>query len=139
MCFLVFLFLDLSHILGKKNQNQNFHSLFLNKFESLQPKFYSRAHVSFLNSQTHIKNFNLSFSSFILSYSDMYVSGKCKMVCAQMEDPLENEKLCVLLIEKALSKLPAGKEQILGIVDLRGFGTENADLKYLTFLVISIN
>ncbi|TYI65986.1 hypothetical protein E1A91_D09G193600v1 [Gossypium mustelinum] len=34
----------------------------------------------------------------------------------------------------ALSKLPAGQEQILGIVDLRGFGTKNADLSYLTFL-----
>ncbi|KAG8484121.1 hypothetical protein CXB51_022910 [Gossypium anomalum] len=48
--------------------------------------------------------------------------------------PRDNEKLCVFLIEKALSKLPAGQEQILGIVDLRGFGTKNADLSYLTFL-----
>ncbi|PSR96707.1 Motile sperm domain-containing protein [Actinidia chinensis var. chinensis] len=46
----------------------------------------------------------------------------------------ENEKLCVFLIEKALSKLPAGKEEILGIFDLRGFGTDNADLQFLTFL-----
>ncbi|KAK9278219.1 hypothetical protein L1049_027780 [Liquidambar formosana] len=51
-----------------------------------------------------------------------------------MQDPIEDEKLCVFLIEKALSKLPAGKEDILGIFDLRGFGTENADLNYLTFL-----
>ncbi|WJX94354.1 hypothetical protein P8452_75778 [Trifolium repens] len=49
-------------------------------------------------------------------------------------DPADDERLCVFLIEKALSKLPTGKEQILGIFDLRGFGTENADLKYLTFL-----
>lgn len=61
------------------------------------------------------------------------------MVCPQIHDPIEDEKLCVFLIEKALSKLPAGKEQILGIVDLRGFGTENADLQFLTFLVITIN
>ncbi|XP_040956979.1 uncharacterized protein [Gossypium hirsutum] len=53
-----------------------------------------------------------------------------------VHDPRDNEKLCVFLIEKALSKLPAGQEQILGIVDLRGFGTKNADLSYLTFLVI---
>ncbi|XP_027168048.1 phosphatidylinositol transfer protein CSR1 isoform X1 [Coffea eugenioides] len=46
----------------------------------------------------------------------------------------EDEKLCVFLVEKALSKLPAGKEQILVIIDLRGFGTENADLRFLTFL-----
>ncbi|CAJ2664336.1 unnamed protein product [Trifolium pratense] len=50
------------------------------------------------------------------------------------QDPADDERLCVFLIEKALSKLPTGKEQILGIFDLRGFGTENADLKYLTFL-----
>ncbi|KAL9326530.1 hypothetical protein ACSQ67_007175 [Phaseolus vulgaris] len=49
-------------------------------------------------------------------------------------DPADDERLCVFLIEKALSKLPPGKEQILGIVDLRGFRTENADLKFLTFL-----
>ncbi|CAK7325060.1 unnamed protein product [Dovyalis caffra] len=51
-----------------------------------------------------------------------------------VHDPIENEKLCVFLIEKALQKLPAGKEQILGIFDLRGFSNENADLKFLTFL-----
>lgn len=55
-----------------------------------------------------------------------------------MHDPVEDEKLCVFFIEKALSKLPPGKEQILGIIDLRGFGTENADLKFLTFLVTFI-
>lgn len=52
-----------------------------------------------------------------------------------MQDAAEIERLCVFLIEKALSKLPTGKEEILGIFDLRGFGTENADMKYLTFLV----
>jgi hypothetical protein len=53
-----------------------------------------------------------------------------------MQDPAEDEKLCVFLIEKALGKLPAGKEEILGIFDLRGFGTNNADLKFLTFVVM---
>ncbi|KAK8478805.1 hypothetical protein V6N11_025413 [Hibiscus sabdariffa] len=51
-----------------------------------------------------------------------------------VHDPREDEKLCIFLIEKALSKLPPGKEQILGIADLRGFGTENANLSFLTFL-----
>ncbi|KAF8037092.1 hypothetical protein BT93_B0107 [Corymbia citriodora subsp. variegata] len=51
-----------------------------------------------------------------------------------VQDPIENEKLCVFMIEKALNKLPDGKEEILGIFDLRGFGTENADLKFLTFM-----
>ncbi|KAG9129690.1 hypothetical protein Leryth_017768 [Lithospermum erythrorhizon] len=49
-------------------------------------------------------------------------------------DPYEDEKLCVFLIEKALSRLPQGKQDILGIFDLRGFSNENADLKFLTFL-----
>ncbi|XP_034673848.1 CRAL-TRIO domain-containing protein C365.01 isoform X3 [Vitis riparia] len=72
------------------------------------------------------------------------VEEKCKHIAKRtvrivspyekMQDPIEDEKLCVFLIEKALSKLPAGKEEILGIIDLRGFGTENADLKFLTFL-----
>ena len=53
----------------------------------------------------------------------------------QVHDPLENEKLCVFLIEKALSQLPEGREEILGIFDLRGFGTANSDLKFITFLV----
>ncbi|KAF5459927.1 hypothetical protein F2P56_019833 [Juglans regia] len=51
-----------------------------------------------------------------------------------MQDPAEDEKLCVFMIEKALHKLPTGKEDILGIFDLRGFGTDNADLKFLTFM-----
>lgn len=40
----------------------------------------------------------------------------------------------MFLLEKALSKLPAGQHKILGIFDLRGFGSQNADLKFLTFL-----
>ncbi|OIW18335.1 hypothetical protein TanjilG_31475 [Lupinus angustifolius] len=52
------------------------------------------------------------------------------------KDPTADERLCTFLVEKALSKLPPGKEQILGIVDLRGFGTQNADIRYLTFLVM---
>ncbi|KAL5723889.1 hypothetical protein ACHQM5_007227 [Ranunculus cassubicifolius] len=50
------------------------------------------------------------------------------------EDPIENQRLCVLMIEKALSRLPSGQEEILGIFDLRGFTIENADLEFLKFL-----
>lgn len=50
------------------------------------------------------------------------------------EDRIENEKLCIHLIEKAISILPAGKEELAIILDLRGFGTENTDLKFITFL-----
>ncbi|XP_058088119.1 phosphatidylinositol transfer protein CSR1 isoform X2 [Magnolia sinica] len=51
------------------------------------------------------------------------------------QDPIESQKLCAFLIEKALSKLPTGKEEILGIFDLRGFGTENGDILFLKFLI----
>ncbi|KAF9624650.1 hypothetical protein IFM89_012696 [Coptis chinensis] len=50
------------------------------------------------------------------------------------EDSAENQKFCVYLIEKALSKLPEGEEEILGIFDLRGFSIENADIEFLKFL-----
>lgn len=52
-----------------------------------------------------------------------------------MFDRSEDERLCVFSLEKALSRLPEGKEEILGIFDLRGFGVKNSDLKFLTFLV----
>uniref|UniRef100_A0A453SW89 CRAL-TRIO domain-containing protein n=1 Tax=Aegilops tauschii subsp. strangulata TaxID=200361 RepID=A0A453SW89_AEGTS len=47
------------------------------------------------------------------------------------QDPLENEKLCAFLVEKALRNLPMGTDNILGIFDLRGFGVENGDLQFL--------
>ncbi|KEH25902.1 hypothetical protein MTR_6g037460 [Medicago truncatula] len=54
------------------------------------------------------------------------------------QDPADDQRLSVFLIEKALSKLSTGEEQILAIFDLRGFGPENADLKYLNFLEIML-
>lgn len=74
--------------------------------------------------------------TFLFVYLLLRANSKGCISCGQVHDPIENEKLCVFLIEKALSKLPDGKEEILGIFDLRGFGTENADLKFLTFVVI---
>ncbi|KAI3805525.1 hypothetical protein L1987_27976 [Smallanthus sonchifolius] len=52
----------------------------------------------------------------------------------EMFEQSEDERLCVFLLEKALSRLPEGQEEILGIFDLRGFGLKNSDLKFLTFL-----
>ncbi|KAK9076823.1 hypothetical protein SSX86_005157 [Deinandra increscens subsp. villosa] len=52
----------------------------------------------------------------------------------EMFSQSEDERLCVFLLEKALSSLPEGKEDILGIFDLRGFSLKNSDLKFLTFL-----
>ncbi|PIA61791.1 hypothetical protein AQUCO_00200054v1 [Aquilegia coerulea] len=52
------------------------------------------------------------------------------------EDPIENQKFCAFLIEKALKRLPNEEGEILGIFDLRGFGIENADLEFLKFMAI---
>lgn len=53
----------------------------------------------------------------------------------QTQDPVENQMLCAYLVEKAVSGLPSGAENILGIFDLRGFRVENGDLQFLKFLV----
>ncbi|KAA8540795.1 hypothetical protein F0562_024286 [Nyssa sinensis] len=63
-----------------------------------------------------------------------YVHDSLDVFDRPMQDSSENEKLCVFLIEKALSRLPDGRDEILGIFDLQGFKTKNADLKFLTFL-----
>lgn len=78
-------------------------------------------------------NFIAQIILFLLIFRLIFTSIKYDML--QMFDRLEDERLCVFLLEKALSRLPEGKEEILGIFDLRGFGTQNADLKFLTFLV----
>jgi hypothetical protein len=68
----------------------------------------------------------------------MVSCGLCMCnVLLQEQDPVENEKLCTYLIEKALYRLPLGTENILGIFHLRGFGIENGDLQFLKFLVSS--
>ncbi|XP_052174719.1 phosphatidylinositol transfer protein CSR1 isoform X1 [Diospyros lotus] len=76
--------------------------------------------------------------AFVHDFLDVYERPVLIVVASKhfpaKQNPSENEKLCAFLIEKALSKLPARKEEILGIFDLRGFGTENADIKFLTFL-----
>ncbi|GER27352.1 Sec14p-like phosphatidylinositol transfer family protein [Striga asiatica] len=50
------------------------------------------------------------------------------------QEPSEDEKLCVFLIEKALAKLPHGNQEILIVIDLRKFQTQNADIKFVTFM-----
>ncbi|XP_057804480.1 CRAL-TRIO domain-containing protein C3H8.02 isoform X2 [Salvia miltiorrhiza] len=49
--------------------------------------------------------------------------------------PQEDESLCVFLIEKALSILPEGKQEMLVVINLRGFQTQNADVKFFTFVL----
>ncbi|XP_073144688.1 uncharacterized protein [Henckelia pumila] len=50
------------------------------------------------------------------------------------QDMIEDQQLCVYMIEKALSKLPDGKQEILSIIDLREFRTQNADLNFISFV-----
>lgn len=74
--------------------------------------------------------------SYLHDFLDVY-KRPVMMVDASKHIPgesVEDEKLCVYLIEKALSRLPEGRDDILTIIDLRGFGTKNADLKFVTFL-----
>lgn len=47
----------------------------------------------------------------------------------------DSKRLCVHMIEQAISALPPGKEQFLGLFDLRGFSVANSDLEFASFLV----
>lgn len=50
--------------------------------------------------------------------------------------PLEDSKrLCIYSLETALSKLPPGGEQILGVIDLRGMSLANIDMVFVAFMV----
>ncbi|XP_073017626.1 uncharacterized protein [Primulina eburnea] len=50
------------------------------------------------------------------------------------QDVIEDQQLCVYMIEKALSKFPDGKQEILGIIDLREFRTQNVDINFIAFV-----
>ena len=52
------------------------------------------------------------------------------------EFPLDSSKrYCAYLLEQAIAQLPEDCETILGIFDLRGFRTRNADFGFVRFLV----
>lgn len=52
------------------------------------------------------------------------------------EFPLDSSKrYCAYLLEQAIAQLPEDCETILGIFDLRGFKTRNADFGFVRFLV----
>jgi len=52
------------------------------------------------------------------------------------EFPLDSSKrYCAYLLEQAIAQLPPDGETILGIFDLRGFKTRNADFGFVRFLV----
>jgi len=48
---------------------------------------------------------------------------------------IESQRLCVHILERAHERLPEGQETFLGIFDLRGFTSRNADLGFVRFLV----
>jgi hypothetical protein len=47
----------------------------------------------------------------------------------------DSKRLCVYSLNTALSKLPEGKEQIMGLIDLRGIALSNIDLVFVAFMV----
>jgi hypothetical protein len=50
--------------------------------------------------------------------------------------PIEDsQRLCVYSLNTALSKLPEGREQIMGLIDLRGISLSNIDLVFVAFMV----
>ena len=48
---------------------------------------------------------------------------------------IESQRLCVFLLDRAMERLPEGQETMLGIFDLRGFTSKNADLGFVRFMV----
>lgn len=49
--------------------------------------------------------------------------------------PQSSQLTCAYVLEQAVRALPPGQENILGVFDLRGFGTQNADILFAKFLV----
>ncbi|KAK1602492.1 hypothetical protein QYE76_048348 [Lolium multiflorum] len=95
-------------------------------------------HVSELSEES-VKGLFQTGKAYVHSSFDIYNRPVLVVVAAKhfpsKQDPVENEKLCAFLVEKALNKLPTGTDNILGIFDLRGFRVENGDLQFLKFLI----
>ena len=56
-----------------------------------------------------------------------HVSGAAPLV--------ESQRLCVFLLDRAMEEMPEGQDTMLGIFDLRGFTSRNADLGFVRFMV----
>lgn len=63
----------------------------------------------------------------IIVRASKHVSGAAPLI--------ESQKLCVFLLDKALENMPEGQDTMLGIFDLRGFTSKNADLGFIRFMV----
>jgi hypothetical protein len=48
---------------------------------------------------------------------------------------VHSQQLCVFTLERALEKLPEDQDTILGIFDLRGFQSRNADMGFVKFMI----
>jgi hypothetical protein len=48
---------------------------------------------------------------------------------------VDSQRLCVHLLDRAVSSLPEDQDTVLGIFDLRGFSSKNADLGFVRFMV----
>ncbi|KAL6911381.1 hypothetical protein ACP4OV_000186 [Aristida adscensionis] len=95
-------------------------------------------HVSELSEES-VKGLYQTGKAYVHDSFDIYGRPVLVVVAAKhfpsKQDPVENEKLCAYLVENAISRLPLGAENILGIFDLRGFRVENGDLQFLKFLI----
>ncbi|RLM84580.1 motile sperm domain-containing protein 2 [Panicum miliaceum] len=90
-------------------------------------------------SEESVKGLYQTGKAYVHDSLDIYGRPVLVVVAAKhfpsTQDPVENEKLCAYLVEKAINRLPSGAENILGIFDLRGFRVENGDLQFLKFLI----
>ncbi|CAD6340591.1 unnamed protein product [Miscanthus lutarioriparius] len=90
-------------------------------------------------SEESVKGLYQTGKAYVHDSLDVYGRPVLVVVAAKhfpsTQDPVENQKLCAYLVEKAVSRLPSGAETILGIFDLRGFRVENGDLQFLKFLI----
>ncbi|XP_020520871.1 motile sperm domain-containing protein 2 isoform X2 [Amborella trichopoda] len=94
--------------------------------------------VSNISEET-VKDITSTGKAYLHDYPDLNGRPVLVVVAAKhipaKHDLTESEKLCIYLIEKAMERLSTEEGNILGIFDLRGFGTENADLAFMKFLI----
>ncbi|KAK8965088.1 hypothetical protein KSP40_PGU010148 [Platanthera guangdongensis] len=90
-------------------------------------------------SEDSLKSIYGTGKAYVHDFADVYGRPVLVVVASkhfpEKQEALEDQKLCVFLIEKALSKLPDGLEEILVVLDLRDFRTVNADIMFFKFLI----
>lgn len=65
----------------------------------------------------------------------MYVVNNAYFCMSGEFAPQSSQLTCAYVLEQAMRALPPGQESILGVFDLRGFSTRNADIMFAKFLV----